>query len=814
MVKKVIAVLLMFAMLFAATSCSNTHTEDTPASGLFVSGNLKSVGDVYEFPDISQSKESGAPIIAGITNQVMPGDSITITGEGFSAKNLKVYLYAQNEKDNGKTFELKREILSDIEVVACIDESIKYGVYGVYIETEKGSSNVCFINDPEIWWIGINKVYPGEEVSIYGENLTTNNENTTNVWLIDENQYCKVELTYADNYKVTFTVPKDIATGKEYGVKLHNGHGGERGFATADEKVIVVKDKISDFSKGKVINVVDYGAKPEDENNDDSAAVKSAMREAKDGDTIYFPNGTYKLNNRISVRNSLRFSGENCEKTRIIMGDNVSSAIFYITSGPVEIQNLGFYEVHVSGDFVASMINYTKNSVADGDKNLYVHDCRFTQKTSYAAKAKAACIVASNTSGVIIKNNDFATTQAILLTGVEKGIIEGNLYYGQFYTGSNYNQLAYKYDNASKFDVNNNYFASADILTDDSHTIEGDDLINGRSVCIQGASNNGYIANNEIVCSGIPGETAGEQIMYEGHRISYKGGIESATENTITLDEEFSLEDVRISDKGFSEGSVVNLVLGKGVTQYRIITKIDGRTLTVDKPWDIIPDNTTTVTLSSPQYNHAIYKNKVSGYKNHSEWSSGGCGIMTYNEAYNIRMIDNELDNLVTGIYLTQHYREDIDISGSYWEIVSGNKITNCNIGIRYMTTGMIKPTQKDILMHTAYGITIRRNKFENIVDWTQKNLVGVGGYGILCGRNFGDYNDGSTPGMPNEDWPGEWMYGSVLENNTFKDCEFGNILIGRLQGKTLLRGNVASGKITNSYTMDRNNGYKPIEIK
>ncbi len=814
MLKRIFSILLSLSLIFAISGCDSEEGNNTPASKLFVSGEPQIVGDFFELQDVSQSENDGAPIIAGVTNQALPGDSITITGEGFSANGLKVYIYAQSKKENGKAYEVEFQYLSDIQVVATIDKDIEYGIYGVYVETEKGLSDIWLINDPEIWWTGINKVYPGEQVSVYGENLTTDNGDKTNVWLTTDEEYCKAEVVYADSYKVTFTVPENIEVDKEYGIRLHNGHGGEYGFVTADEKVKVTTEKLSDFSKGKVINVKDYGAKPEDENNDDSRAVKAALREAKDGDTIYFPNGTYKFNSRITVNKSLRISGENCEKTRIIMGENVSTAIFYVTAGPAEFENLGFYEVHKSGDFVASFINYARNIIDDGDYNLYVHDCRFTQKTSYAAKAKATCISATNTKGVIIRNNDFAATQGTLLIGVEKGIVEGNLYYGQFYTGSNYNQLAFKYDSATKFDVNGNYFASADILTDDTQTITNDDLINGRSIVIQGASNNGYISNNEIVCSGIPGETAGEQIMFEGHRLSYRCGVVSATKNTITLDDEFSLENVRVHDKNFDVGAVINLVLGKGVTQYRVITKIDEKTITVDKPWDIVPDKTTTVTLSSPQYNHAIYKNTVSGYKNHSEWSSGGCGIMTYNEAYNIRMIDNTLDNLVTGIYLTQHYREDLNISGSYWEIVSGNKITNCNVGIRYMTTGMIEKTGDDILMYTAYGNTIRRNIFEDIVDWTQKNLVGVGGYGILCGRNFGDYNDGSTPGMPNEDWPGDWMFGSVLENNIFKNCSASGILMGRLQGKTILKGNTATGTTKNVYIMDINNGAKPIVVE
>lgn len=811
--RTVLSVVTVFCLAMVVTACGGkTGQSANAASELFRSGKPEAIGDIFALPEVSQSESVSAPVIAGITVQAGPGDSIIITGEGFSADKLKVYLYSQSTGDNGKAYEADYKLVNDTEIIAVVDENIEYGIYGVYVETVNGTSKIKLVNAPEIWWIGINEVYPGEEVNIYGENLTTENgEGKTNVWLTAEDKYCPVEIAYADPYKVTFTVPEDIETGNKYGVTLHNGHGGDCGFAVSGETVNVTAKKKADFSSGRIIDVTDYGALPEDTENDDSAAVKKAVAEAKDGDTIYFPNGNYVMGSRITVGKMLCFAGESLE-SKIVMGPNVSTAIFYIKNIPVEFKGLSFYEVRVSGPFTAGMIYFNGDGAPSENTNLYVHNCRFTQKTSYAAKSKENCITVMNGSGVVVRNNDFATTEAFYADNCQKAIFEDNLYYGQYYAGCYYHQMAVKFFRSKCYDVSNNYFASADILTDDTYTLSAGDLINGRTVVMQGTAEKGYIAKNEIVCSGIPDYCAGEQIMYEGNRLTYLGGVDSATENTITLDEEFSLDGVRVINPEFGAGSFINVVLGKGVTQYRIIKEVNGNQITVSEPWDIIPDSTSKITLSSPQYDQAIYKNNISGYKNHSKNAGGGCAIMTYNEAYNIKIVDNVINDMITGIYVTQHFKENItESAGCYWVTVSGNKMKDCNIGIRYMTTGMIEPIQKEILMHTTYGILIRRNTFENIVDWTQKDLAGVGGYGILCGRTVADYNNGSTSGNTNADWLGDWMFGSLIENNAFKNCVQGNILMAKLQGKTVLRGNTAEGSVTDIFTLENEKAGKPI---
>ena len=339
--KRIISVILVLSLIASLAACGGAGGKKAS----FKSGKPKAAGDVFSLPKVEKTQGAGAPVIADATRQANPGDSVTVTGQGFSASGLKVYLYAQSTEDNGKSYETSFQYVSDIEVVVPIDEDIEYGVYGIWVETANGKSNVELVNDPEIWWISMNEVLAGETVSIYGENLTADNADKSNVWLISGDKYMQVETVYADPYKVSFTVPAGLKSGERYGILLHNGHGGEYGFAETDETIIFVDKKTTDFSGGKVIDVTQFGAKPDDEENIDGIAIENAILSAKSGDTIYFPDGTYIIDGDINVDKSLLFKGESVDKTKIIVGDNVKETVFDIKAGPAEFKNIHFSNV-------------------------------------------------------------------------------------------------------------------------------------------------------------------------------------------------------------------------------------------------------------------------------------------------------------------------------------------------------------------------------------------------------------------------------------------------------------------------------------
>ncbi len=508
--RKILAMLLVLCLLLVASGCDgkvSSGSGDVSKGVSFTAGKVAFVGDIFELPTINTSTAADAPAIAEITLQANPGDSLTVMGEGFT-NDMKAYVYAQSTKDNGKAYESAYEFVSEQQIVVKIDSAIEYGIYAVYLENASGTSNYKLVNAPKIWWNGFTDLKCGEEFTVYGENLTTDNgENEANAWLVGDNEYCKVEITYADPFKITVKIPDGLEAGEQYELLIHNGHGGDFGFATSPEKITIVEKRANDFADGKTVNVVDYGAMPDDAENDDSEAFRKAITAAKEGDIIYFPKGTYVLDDKISINKSLKIMGEDMENTVIAPGlkiKNISGTdtkLITINKGPCEITNLSFVNVRDTGTIPSNIIHFEDASNTTGSWYLNVHNCRYTAKSSKFARSGCKFVGVFNGNGILLQNNDIASpgmysVAAKNVSGQSfKVFINGNRYYGQNYFGSYYDGMnCMTLSAVDKMDVSNNYFASADILVDDTHTIDVGDFHNGRSMSIQGWSSRVYVA--------------------------------------------------------------------------------------------------------------------------------------------------------------------------------------------------------------------------------------------------------------------------------------------------------------------------------
>ena len=831
MKRKILALLCVISLLLAVSACDNADVSSKPANvgkvASFTAGKLLSVGDVFTLPDIKTTDSSGSPVIAEVTGQANPGDYLTVVGEGFSANGLKAFIYAQSTAENGKAYDSEFEFVDDKQIVVKIAPEIPYGIYAVYIETANGISNVKFVNKPVIRWNGFTAVKCGESFSVYGENLTTDNgEEKTNAWIVGDGEYCAVEITYADPYKVTFTVPEGLKADSEYKVVLHNGHGGENGFVEAPEKIKIVESRLNDFS-GKKLNVVDYGADPDDKENDDTTAIRKAITAAENGDTIYFPKGTYIIDSPISINNkALRLEGESFENTHIASGINMPSGkhVISIRKGPCEITNLSFVNIRDTGK-LNPMIEFSDNNDEVDTWLLNVHNCRYTAKGSKYASTPARFVNIYKSRGIVLQNNDIAAPGMYTIYAengsnvTDKIFINRNRYYGQNFAGAYYDGMNCMTLNGMQYvDISNNYFASADVLIDDTHIIDDGDLMNGRSMSIQGLVRKVYIAKNTIEASDIPGECAGEQIMSEGSRSSFHDNPSAATENSVTLP---NYKSQRFAGWGSNyipaKGTMLYIVGGKGYGQMRLIESISDNVITVNEPWDIIPDETSVVSISIGHYDFVIYKNDIEGSADHSKTGGGGCGIMIYNDVYNFRVVDNNITDVNTGIYLEGHgpaLKADdpySEFNGSYWCILTGNNISKSNVGIRSMMCNARNLWNDKTPFYVQTGISIRRNTISDIVDWTRENLVGVGGVGIMFSRTSGDYNTRSTEF---DFWKADWQYGTVIANNSFINCSRANVLMGMYQAKTVLLNNTVSGSVKDMYSLDNECSKPPFICK
>src|SRR5262249_11798552 len=131
-----------------------------------------------------------------------------------------------------------------------------------------------------------------------------------------------------------------------------------------------------------------------------------------------------------------------------------------------------------------------------------------------------------------------------------------------------------------------------------------------------GTQSNVYIGDNRTIYFATPlsigagGQNAGEQVMWEGNHTASSSMVTSATVNTATL----------ASLDGDHVGWEAVVVSGKGLGQHRTITATDftsgGTTLTLDQPWNVIPDATTRINIILTVKQVAVYHNTLQGNSN------------------------------------------------------------------------------------------------------------------------------------------------------------------------------------------------------
>jgi Periplasmic copper-binding protein (NosD)/Secretion system C-terminal sorting domain len=112
------------------------------------------------------------------------------------------------------------------------------------------------------------------------------------------------------------------------------------------------------ITTGDTINVLDYGADPLDNENDDQPALDQAYAHASNGDEIYFPPGYYNLNRATIYSSTSHFK----LKTGVNMRGASKDSVFLISNFPLslnESESTKFFYGSAVHDIVIEGITFT-----------------------------------------------------------------------------------------------------------------------------------------------------------------------------------------------------------------------------------------------------------------------------------------------------------------------------------------------------------------------------------------------------------------------------------------------------------------------
>ena len=255
-------------------------------------------------------------------------------------------------------------------------------------------------------------------------------------------------------------------------------------------------------------------------------------------------------------------------------------------------------------------------------------------------------------------------------------------------------------------------------------------------------------------------------------------------------------------------GRNIIIVKGKGIGQTRIVTGFSGKTVTVDRKWDIEPDGTSTVMITRGFRNIVINNNTIVGPTNYGYDYNATAGLQAYGAAVGLILTNNTFKNMMAGVQYTAMYHEKEANQNEPYAVfyntrVEDNIIDNTRFGIfanfEYTHDGALVGANPPIAVSGGEIVvamknaifranTITNTKFTN--NTAQANLLkGIGGDAIHLGTLAQNY----TVWKYNPVRYGDWVQDTLIEGNTIKNSANAAVRLAYHQNDTVLLDNKIS---------------------
>ena len=558
---------------------------------------------------------SASPHVFWASDPIRPGETVLLRGADFGDKPvIEVARLADDEAGfpaskapawPGSGVKADARQASDKSVKFAVPTALAAGVFA-YRLTGTGGSVVGLLNRPAVWWVqgdtGLT-ASPGGWLRLFGKNLAWDGKTKTTVRLQGPRA---LSLTVAaDAYGAKLAVPKDLPPG-DYQVFLHSGRGGAAGWS---EPVKVTIAKPAAWPQ-TVYNVKESGADGTGA-KDDTEAVQAALDKAKaaGGGIVYFPRGRYQLTATLRIPRFTVLRGEGETLVSIFWPDTTTPPNQWLAgTNSFGLENFTLY----CGNYKTLLTGDTRGADA-GDvflrrvrirANIYRGHME-PQEVDRRYKIGVATgfgggyfLVTLGGKNIEVSDCDLYSSSCILSLTEPRGTrIQRNVMGDGRWGGSG-------------------IFGGEGIIIEGNQYV-GCDLMSWGAAGGLGYGNLGhvYIGHNSFTL-----EHGGdrEPITSDASGEVYHGPLAGGDVTSITLPKE-------PKDKGQQWiGSAVYVVSGRGEGQWRRIAGFDGARIKVDRPWDVVPDATSSVAVTWLLYQYLI---------NDNDFSDTGMAIQLYGAA-------------------------------------------------------------------------------------------------------------------------------------------------------------------------------------
>jgi hypothetical protein len=562
------------------------------------------------------------PVVFWQPDSTAPGDVVLLYGGGLGA-SAKVALWrlpdAKTLPSQGGS-EAVTGTPSLVNAIQPAEQSVKFilpadfkpGVYAAQVQGGSEKARTVFLNRPEIWFIQPKELLPGLR-----ENQTAAGVDVQIVgkdFLIRKGSgpWTDLKVSKSERFSLTARIPDGIASGA-YQLSVSNGFGGALGWSAP----LAFEIKTPDSWPAKIFDVKkEFGAKGDDV-TDDTVSIEKALAasRANGGGIVYLPWGIYRVSRWIAIPPKTVLRGEGKDATVLMWPEDEPKSLDEFTQAAVFGQ----------APYAVEDLSMIARKV-----NILLEDTTFGQGVPAELRAGPG-----QAHDVFIRR---VNLQHWLLAGhPERNPAIWNIPPKGASKASGDGATTFALAGAVNFEMSDTESQGGQIRIRNIHNARetGNKFGNGMGYCwaeMGGGAHYVVSEGNELRASTSwgYGNTA-MKYVYSAHNKSYnfvRGEREAMTLDISALPTarpgqniawfgkaakvsgtSFTIEGIKAAPDEFA-GLDIMILDGPGKGQFRNITSNTPAVFTVDKPWDVQPDETSTIGLWSVMQHMIVYKSE------------------------------------------------------------------------------------------------------------------------------------------------------------------------------------------------------------
>lgn len=528
---------------------------------------------------------AAAPLIIQASDPVRPDEAVLVIGDAFG-KGASVELAALPDgpatapRDQAapapKNWERIQPLQGDERSLKfVVPKAWSQGVWACRIRQGGVVSESVILNAPTAWWWNGDQgetATPGGWLRVFGKSLNFGGESLALLRAAD-GKSVTLKAAKPNNYALAFSVPAELAAG-DYQLFVHNGLGGYAAWRGAG----TVKIQARAAWKNDVFNVKDFGPKPGD-------ALLAALAQAKTngGGVVYLPRGRYPVSGTLAIPPNTMLRGESMELVSLYWPDLDQPPAELVSGADFGIESLSLY------------CQNHKNVVADtaASRRVLLHKVRI----------RANCYFMIEDTGKEFRGRHGPASHrecgaAVLLRGNNFEITDCDIYASNYGVRILKGKTGLIARNRIRYGGRGYSLENTERLIFEDNVIEGNNLLaigNDISTFFSTCCWHLYYARNHV--QQMFGADR-EMMTLDAAAGAYFGTLATVAGTRLTLAGDPVFRDYTPKPRTDWTGGVVQVMSGKGAGQYRFVTANKGREWQVDRPWTVVPDKASCVSIA------------------------------------------------------------------------------------------------------------------------------------------------------------------------------------------------------------------------